>query len=330
LENDQGKHHQMPGYKLEPALAAYVKKSASFAAKSDSLSDRREAFAEACRYFTPAQPSGVKIEDDEVDGVAIRIYLPQADAPSSGWPTVLYFHGGGWNMGSHTTHDWFAYALLRRIQVAIVAVDYRLAPENSFPAPLEDGLAIWRAIRRGDFPQLDRDCLAVAGDSAGGSISAGLCVALREMKLAQPKIQALIYPVLTANVELPSMQVHADAPMLTTLGLMASLEGYVPGNEKKNDPRALALGIDNASGLARAFIGVAEYDPLFDHGLAYADLLRAADVPTVLHVGKGLVHASLRASGVAEVERFYDALAESLSRSLFHEGNGELGSVRLE
>lgn len=306
----------MANYNLAPALAAYVKESASFASKSDAISDRREAFAEACRHFTPARQSGIKVGDDEVNGLAIRIYLPEAPAPSTGWPTLLYFHGGGWNMGSHTTHDWFAYAVLRRIPIAIVSVNYRLAPEHPFPAPLEDGLEIWHALRRGDFPQLDHDCLAVAGDSAGGSLAAGLCVALREMKLPQPKLQALVYPVLTASVEFSSMQAHAEAPMLTTAGLLASLEGYVPEHEHKADPRALALEIDNATGLAPAFIGVAEYDPLFDHGVAYASVLRKAGVPVHLHVGRGLVHASLRASGVDEVEKFYDVLVEWIRNSM--------------
>ncbi|OXR38690.1 esterase [Pseudomonas jessenii] len=306
----------MANYNLAPALAAYVKESAGFVSKSDAISDRREAFAEACRYFTPARPSGIKLEDDEINGLAIRIYSPEAPAPSTGWPTLLYFHGGGWSMGSHATHDWFAYAVLRRIPIAIVAVNYRLAPEHPFPAPLEDGLEVWHALSRGDFPQLDQDSLAIAGDSAGGSLAAGLCVALREMNLPQPKLQALVYPVLTASVELRSMQTHAEAPMLTTAGLLASLESYVPGQGRKADPRAFALEIDNATGLAPAFIGVAEYDPLFDHGIAYAKVLRKAGVPVHLHIGRGLVHASLRASGVAEVEEFYDVLVEWMRNSM--------------
>jgi acetyl esterase len=136
------------------------------------------------------------------------------------------------------------------------------------------------------------------------------------MNLPQPKLQALVYPVLTARVELRSMQAHAEAPMLTTAGLLASLESHVPGHERKADPRAFALEIDNTIGLAPAFIGVAEYDPLLDHGIAYASVLREADIPVHLHIGRGLVHASLRASGVEEVEEFYDALVECLRNSM--------------
>lgn len=302
----------MSHYNLDPALAAYVAESAMFACTEQDMSARRHAFAEACAYFTRERPAGLKIEGGEVNGIAIRIYSPARPAPEKGWPTVLYFHGGGWSMGSHTTHDWFAFGICRRVNVAVVALNYRLAPEHPFPAPLEDGLEVWKALRRGDFPQLNRECLAVAGDSAGGSLAAGLCVALRDDQQTQPDLQVLAYPVLSAKNHLASMRLHADAPMLTTAGLLASLEGFLPTESLKNDPRAMPLEADDLSGLAPAFIGVAEYDPLFDHGAMYAQRLKAAGNPVSLYVGEGLVHASLRALGVSQVEGFYNAMSDSL------------------
>lgn len=306
----------MSTYDLDPALAAYIAESSKFVSKTQKLSDRRATFAEACGYFTPQPPAGIVIEDLTVSGIAVRTYVPRSVAPPSGWPTILYFHGGGWDLGSHKTHDWFAYALIRRIDVAIVAIDYRLAPEHPFPAPLEDGLKVWLALKRGELSQVDCDRLGVAGDSAGGTLAAGLCVALKAQGEEQPICQALVYPVLTDSEELPSMQVHANAPMLSAAGLAVSLKGYVPKEELKKDPRALALKNSDTAGLAPAFIGVAEFDPLFDHGVEYAKLLRLAGVDVDLHIGRGLVHASLRASGVFEVERFYDALSHSIARSL--------------
>ncbi|WP_416772875.1 alpha/beta hydrolase [Pseudomonas sp. RHF3.3-3] len=306
----------MSAYPLDPNLAAYVAHSATFTPENDSLAARRAAFARACRHFTPQQPANIWVEDEHLDGLAVRLYTPLQPAPANGWPTLLYLHGGGWNMGSHTTHDWFAFALLKRLPVAIVAVDYRLAPEHPFPAPLEDALTVWHALRRRHWPQWDSERLLVAGDSAGGSIAAGLCVALRQLGLPQPLLQALAYPVLTADETLESMQTHAHAPMLSTAGLRASLAGHLPDAEQRTDPRALALAIDDATGLAPAFIGVAEYDPLFDQGRQYAQALQRAGVSVQLHIGRGLVHASLRAAGVAAVEQFYDALAEALGKAL--------------
>ncbi|PYB78827.1 esterase [Pseudomonas sp. LB-090624] len=306
----------MTHYELAPNLAAYVAASATFRAENETLECKRAAFARACRHFTEQAPVNVTFFDDAVDACAVRIYLPVSEAPAGGWPTLLYIHGGGWNLGSHTTHDWFAFALLKRLQVAIVAIDYRLAPEHPFPAPLDDALTVWRALRDGKWPVLSQERLMVAGDSAGGTIAAGLCIALRDHAMDQPLLQVLVYPVLTDSVQLPSMQQHAHAPMLTTAGLLTSLEGYVPEPSHRHLPQALPLNTQDPSGLAPAFIGVAEYDPLCDQGKEYAALLQAAGIPTTLHLGQGLVHASLRAKGVEQVELFYDAIAEAVQRAI--------------
>lgn len=306
----------MPAYLLEPALQAYVDASARFAPCDDSLAARRAAFTEACEYFTPPKPRHLLVDDDELDGIRVRSYRPAGEPPDNGWPTVLYLHGGGWNMGAHDTHDWFAHAVAKRLPVALVSVDYRLAPEHPFPAPLNDALSVWLALRDGRWPGLSHTRLAVAGDSAGGTLAAGLCVALREQGLLQPLLQVLVYPVLSARADFASMDAHAEAPMLTTSGLLASLAGYVPDNAHRFDPRALPLEQHTATGLAPAFVAVAEWDPLFDQGRAYVQLLQQSAVPAQLHVGEGLVHASLRASGVAAVECLYDAMARALRASL--------------
>ncbi|MFJ4256350.1 alpha/beta hydrolase [Pseudomonas monteilii] len=306
----------MDDYLLEPPLADYVRQSGAFNAPNNSIQARRDTFARACQYFTPETPSGITIRDQQLGDLAVRLYIPVGVSPSSGFPAVLYLHGGGWSMGSHTTHDWFAFALLKREQFAIVAVDYRLAPEHPFPAPLEDALRVWDAMKNGTWPEIDSHRLAVAGDSAGGSLAAGLCVELKATGMQQPLLQALVYPVLSASSELDSMQRHAQAPMLTTSGFFESLEGHLPSHHLKTDPRALPLLQQSVTNLAPAFIGVAQYDPLFDHGVAYARRLQGAGVPTHLHIGEGLVHASLRASGVPAVEAFYDALAGALGAAL--------------
>lgn len=303
-------------YPLDPSLQAYVDTSASFTPRNDTLSARRTAFAEACRHFTPPAPAHLVIEDRRVGARQVRIYRPAAEAPQGGWPTVLYLHGGGWNMGAHDTHDWFAFALAKRLPVALVAVDYRLAPEHPFPAPLEDAVEVWCHLREGRWPQLSCKRLAVAGDSAGGTLAAGVCVALRERGLDQPCLQALVYPVLSARRQFQSMDEHANAPMLTTSGLMASLAGYAPDASRLGDPQALALEQVSAAGLAPAFVGVAQWDPLCDQGRAYVAMLHQAGVPAQLYVGEGLVHASLRATGVGAVELFYDAIAVALRAAL--------------
>lgn len=300
-------------YALSEPMRAFIEQSQCFAAADVSLAARRHAFLRACRHFTPPAPSGVTLEDSNVGGIAVRVYRPAGVAPQSGWPTLLYLHGGGWDLGSLDSHDWFAFALLKRLPLAIVAVDYRLAPEHPFPAPLEDGLSVWRQLRAGKLgADLSRERLAVGGDSAGGTLAAGLCMALREQGNQQPVLQALVYPVLTAETRLPSMQEHANAPLMTVEGLSTSISGFLPEPAMRQNPCAMPLMADRFDGLAPAFIGVAEFDPLRDHGCWYGDALSKAGILAEVHVGEGLLHSSLRAVGVPNVERMLDALAAAL------------------
>ena len=134
---------------LDPAMHAYLEAARRFTPTSEHIDARREAFLRACRACTPDAPAGWQIDDIDLDGLRLRRYKPAGTAPSGGWPTLLYLHGGGWDLGGLDTHDWFAFALAARLPLAIVAVDYRLAPEHAYPAPLEDCLAAWQGVRAG-------------------------------------------------------------------------------------------------------------------------------------------------------------------------------------
>ena len=300
---------------LHPAMLAYVQASQRFAPADDSLTARRAAFLRACRACTPARPVGWCIRDTALPGLRLRSYIPEGQAPAGGWPTVMYLHGGGWDLGGLDTHDWFAFALARRVKLAIVAVEYRLAPEHPYPAPLLDSLQVWSALRDGAVDScLSRSRLIVAGDSAGGTLAAGLCRALHNDQQPQPLGQLLAYPVLTARQHLPSMREHAHAPMMTVAGLLKSLAGFVPDPDSRADPRAMPLEASTFGGLAPALLILARIDPLCDHGLAYRDALLAEGVAAQAWVGEGMVHSSLRAFGVAEVEQAWDRMAAQLQR----------------
>jgi len=296
---------------LSPHMRAYVERAQAFAPAGQDLQARRHAFLAACRACTGAAPAHWRIDDLEHEGVRLRVYKPQAAAPRGGWPTLLYVHGGGWDLGNLDTHDWFAFALASRLQAAIVAVEYRLAPEHPYPAPLDDCLKAWQSLRQGRLADdLCIERLIVAGDSAGGTLAAGLCMALRRDGEAQPLGQVLVYPVLTTRTDLPSMSEHAQAPMMTVEGLQKSLAGYLPDDANRFDACAMPLEAANHQGLAPAFIGVAEIDPLRDHGAAYASALSKCGVPVQLVVGRGIIHSSLRAFGDDEVEALYDRMAK--------------------
>ncbi|MFS2092958.1 alpha/beta hydrolase [Pseudomonas sp. Pseusp11] len=304
-------------YTLDPAMQAYVEASQRFTPADNSLIARRDAFLQACRGFTPPAPDGWRIDNLELEAVRLRRYKPDGTVPQGGWPTMLYLHGGGWDLGSLDTHDWFAYAIAQRVRVSIVAVDYRLAPEHAYPAPLEDCLKVWHGLRQGLVdPDLSTERLIVAGDSAGGTLAAGLCMALRRDGHLQPLAQVLIYPVLTARCHLPSMGEHANAPMMTVTGLAKSLKGFLPKARDRLDPCAMPLEAKDFSRLAPAFIAVAQIDPLRDHGVSYHDALLANGVDAELHIAQGMVHSGIRAFGAPVVQAAWNGIAVFVEKRL--------------
>ncbi|WP_322041281.1 alpha/beta hydrolase [Burkholderia diffusa] len=296
---------------LSAGMRAFIDTASSFASEHDDWPSRRAAFARQCAHFTPPAPDGVKAIDRTLGGVRTRCILPPGQPPVGGWPVLVFFHGGGWTTGDHTTHDWFAHALLARIDIAVLMVDYRLAPEASFPAPIVDGLAVWDAMAGAGLP-LDCARRAVGGDSAGGTLAAALCVALQLRGNTQPAAQLLLYPVLSARTDFDSICEHANAPMLTARGLAGSIALYLPCEADRHDALAMPLEGDGGGNLAPALVAVAQYDPLRDQGLAYAKRLTAAGGQAAAWYGDGLVHACLRAPWLPEVDVLYTRIAAFL------------------
>lgn len=307
----------MVTYPLSAGMAAFIEHTRAFSTADPSLDAQRAAYARMAAAFTPACPPALEVRDLALAGLTpLRLFYPARSAPASGWPAVLFLHGGGWMLGGLDSHRFFCAELAAHLGLLVVAVDYRLAPEHPFPAALQDSLAAWRAVRDGALgTPIDRTRLAVVGDSAGGNLAAALCLALRDAGEAQPRVQALIYPAL-GNDTTASRRDCADAPLLSTQDLLACLDAYLPQPAQQRDPLALPLYADPLAGLAPAFIGVAEFDPLRDDGLHYAQRLRHAGVPVDYFPGQGLVHGCLRARALPEVERLYAALFKSLAQRL--------------
>jgi acetyl esterase len=292
-------------------MQAFIDTAARFRSATDDWSSRRDAFARQCAHFTRAARRPLKVIDKHIGGVMTRCFMPDTDAPERGWPVLLLFHGGGWTSGSHTTHDWFAHSLLDRADLAIVVVDYRLAPEFHFPAPLDDGLAVWDALGETSL-SLDAERCAIAGDSAGGTLAAALCVALSERGHAQPLAQVLIYPVLSAETAFPSISEFADAPMLSARSLADSIGLYIPDERDRRLPLAMPLNAVDLAQLAPALIAVAMEDVLRDQCFDYAARLCRAGVRNEVLRMDGLVHGGLRATELTEVAACYDRIAAFL------------------
>ncbi|WP_433589100.1 alpha/beta hydrolase [Pseudomonas koreensis] len=301
----------MSTYPLSPAMAAFVAKTEGFASNDSSLAGLRESYDDMCRAFTPPRPAGLEVEDFKLGAVPVRVFRPFGASP----PCVVYLHGGGWVVGGLDSHDFICCELAMALGFVVVAVDYRLAPEYPFPAGFDDCLSVWRALRSGSFG-FDRERMLVAGDSAGGNLAAALCLALRDAGETLPNAQVLIYPGLGGDEHLPSRSECADAPLLTSSDVDCYHALYLRGTPQPN-AWAMPLLADDFSGLPPAWIGVAQFDPLRDEGVRYAERLSAAGGETVLYYGEGLVHGCLRARyQVAEVDRLYENLLEFMADKL--------------
>ena len=305
----------MNHYLLTPAMAAFVTRTESFVSDDSSLAGLRQAYDAMCRAFTPERPAGLEVVDFQLSGVPVRSYRPPLKPPASGWPCVLYLHGGGWVVGGLGSHDFICFELAMALGAMVVAVDYRLAPEQPYPAGFEDCLSVWRALRSGPF-WFDPQKLLVAGDSAGGNLAAALCLALRDAGESMPAAQVLVYPGLGGNERLASRSDCADAPLLGSTDVDDYHALYLRGSPEP-DAYAMPLLATDFSGLPPAWIAVAQFDPLRDDGVRYAEQLAAAGTDASLYYGEGLVHGCLRARGqVAEVDRLYENLLRFMADKL--------------
>ena len=250
----------------------------------------------------------------ELTDVPVRIYWPPIAAHDN-LPVVVFYHGGGWCIGDLDTHDPLARAHAVGAEAIVVSVDYRLAPEHPHPAGLDD---CWAALRWvGEHAAElggDPSRIAVAGDSAGGNISAVMAQLARDNGGPPLVFQLLWYPPVLADLTTPSFIQNADAPILDRDVVEAFVTWYVPGldiSEPTKLPATLAPAYAaDFSGLPPAFIGTAEHDPLRDDGARYAELLNAAGVPVELHNEPTMVH------GYASFALVVPAAAEATSRGL--------------
>ncbi|MGF6098652.1 alpha/beta hydrolase [Pseudomonas sp. 18175] len=300
-------------YPISAQLAVFVAKTESFTSTDTSLAGLRQNYDRMCQAFGPPPPPGLHVEDLCLGGIGVRSYLPESPIPSNGWPCLLYMHGGGWVVGGLDSHDFICFELASALQVLVIAIDYRLAPEHPFPAAYDDCRSVWQAIQAGQGPHpINLHRLVVMGDSAGGNLAAALCLGLRDGGQPLPNAQVLIYPGLGGPADLPSRHDCSDAPLLSRADIDDYLALYVNGTEQPS-PYAMPLLASDFSGLPKAFIAVAQFDPLRDDGRLYAERLQAAGVATQLCSGKGLVHGCLRARHqVLEVDRLYDDLLNYL------------------
>jgi len=240
--------------------------------------------------------------------IAARLYAPKAGP----LPTLVHFHGGGWVYMGLETHDGYCRHLANAAQIAVVAVEYRKAPEYKAPVAVEDCWAAlrWVLANAGDLG-VDATRVGVIGDSAGGNLAAVVAQLARDAGVAL-KCQVLTYPAVDATLSAASIKENATAPILGEKEMKWFYAHYLDGAKVgAKDPRVSPLYASSLAKLPPAFVSTAEFDPLRDEGEAYAGKLKAAGVAVECKRYAGVFHGFLLMSKVIPEGRqlIHDQLA---------------------
>ncbi len=256
------------------------------------VSARREQLAALMKFAGPEIAMG-RVEDRLLDavagGLAVRIYTPTRSADTM--PGLVYFHGGGLVAGSIATHDSIARGLADAGACRVVSVEYRLGPEQRFPAALDDAVAAVRHVAR-HAARFGIDCerLGICGDSAGATLAAAACQALCREGGVPLALQLLICPILAYGRSEASRRELAGSFLVNQAILDHDLQHYLPPGADLDDPRISPLAAAELSGQPKTLIHTAEYDPLRHEAQAYCDRLRSARTDVSYTCHPGMIH----------------------------------------
>jgi acetyl esterase len=260
--------------------------------------EARRLYLEARRVLQPDPMPVEEVRQLTAEGpagpIAIRLYRAHAAKDGDMQPALVYFHGGGWVIGSLDSHDGVCRQLATHSGCTILSVDYRLAPEHKFPAAVDDAIAAtaWvsaHATRLG----VDRNRLGVGGDSAGGNLAAVVAQHARDHGGPNLRFQLLIYPACDMGMGHPSITEFAEQLPLTRSTMKWFVDLYLRGAADVGDWRASPLQARALTNLPPAYVLTAGYDPLRDEGEAYAAALKAAGVPVEANRFPGQIHGFL-------------------------------------
>jgi acetyl esterase len=248
--------------------------------------------------------------------LTMRMYRPAPEA----LPVALFLHGGGWTLNDLDTHDRLCRRIARRSGWLVASLDYRRAPEHQHPAALEDALLSYRwLLDNAERIGCDAARVALVGESSGGTMAACLTLLLRDLGAPLPVLQILAYPIADMSDRWPSYEERGSGYTLDAEFVRWSLKNYVPVGHDLTDPYLFPLSANDLGGLAPTLILTAEFDPLRDEGIAYAQKLSVAGVAVEhVHVEDQmhsflLLDRALAKAGVL-IEQVADALAARAQR----------------
>jgi len=308
-------------YAFDPELATWIPMIPTFEYTDIAqLRNADEAMLEHLPVYD--SPIPLTIRDVVVPGepdVPVRVYAPEGrEGPL---PGMLYIHGGGFVLGNVSMFDGDAKRIAAEVGAVVVSVEYRLAPENPFPAGLDDCYAalVWTAESAAELG-IDPARLAVGGDSAGGGLAAATALLARDRGGPALCFQYLGIPELDDRLDTPSMQAYVDTPLWHRPAAEFSWDSYLGGPGVRGtdgvSPYAAPARMADLSGLPPAFVNVCQFDPLRDEGIAYAQRLAQANVPTELVLYPGTFHGSGMIAAAAITKRIIADEIAALRRAL--------------
>jgi acetyl esterase len=284
--------------------------------------EARRIFRERGRLLQPDPPPVASAQDRAVPGphgsIPVRVYRPVGSSDDVVLPVLVFFHGGGWVIGDVEGYDTLCRALANESRCAVVSVNYRLAPEHKFPSAVEDCVAAtsWVAEHAPEL-RVDRERLAVGGDSAGGNLAAVVSITARDAGAPAIAFQLLIYPATRNDETVPSRVELRNGYLLEQDLIDWFGECYVRTPADYADWRCSPFRAPDLSRLPPALVLTAEYDPLRDEGKDYADRLRAAGVKVTYRCHAGMIHGFVNMGRVipqasAAIRECAEAMANAL------------------
>ena len=278
---------------LDAATVKFLEQMAAGHGKPlhESTPDEARALGSMIAELAGPAPEMERVEEHTIespDGEAtLRILVP-IERPRG---VLVYYHGGGWVIGSIDESDTLARKLAERTSCAVALVEYRLAPEHGYPAAVDDSYAAleWVGKHLSDIAG-EEVPLIVAGDSAGGNLAAVVSIRARDRGGPAVALQVLIYPVTDADFDRPSCMDPENQLLLTRDAMIWCWDHYVPELSRRTEPDASPMHTENLSGLPPAVVLTAAHDVLRDEGEAYAARLQEANVPTDLQRYAGQMH----------------------------------------
>jgi acetyl esterase len=311
---------------VDAATRAILDQMASAGGKAlhEGTPEEARALGAALAALAGPAPPMAMAEDHQVPvtggAISVRVLVP----PQGARGVVLYLHGGGWVIGTIDGYDTVARKIAERTSCAVVLVDYRLAPEHRYPTAVDDCYAAleWTAARLSEITGRHDVPLIVAGDSAGGNLTAVMALRARDRNGPEIALQVLIYPVTDADFDTMSYVDPGNQLLLTREAMIWFWDHYAPDASRRAEPDASPLRAASLAGLPPAVVMTAEHDVLRDEGEAYAARLEQAGVPVDFRRHTGQTHGFFTLLLLPGSERGFQQMVKAVRAETFRHSQG--------